>query len=277
MKCIVAATDFTPASDIAVRQAAALARRAGARLVVVHAANIEGAKPDLFERITGRADAFRQDVRAELAARKKQLENVRDGVGGAEAGIECRMVDGFPDEAIARAAVDFDADLVVVGTRRGEGPILLGSVSERVLRASPRPVLVARAPVAEAGFARILAAVDFEPASERAVEMALAVAADGATVDLLHARGDADDPDPRGEQWVERFGGRGATVRYHSHRGHPSQQILDHIDRERYDLVALGSHGHRGWRRWWLGSLAEATVRYAPCSALVAPPESASV
>ena len=31
----------------------------------------------------------------------------------------------------------------------------------------------------------------------------------------------------------------------------------------------IGSHGRRGLRRFLLGSVAETTVRYAPCSVLV--------
>ena len=36
------------------------------------------------------------------------------------------------------------------------------------------------------------------------------------------------------------------------------------------DLVAVGSHGRRGVSLLLLGSVAEATVRHAPCSVLVA-------
>jgi hypothetical protein len=36
-----------------------------------------------------------------------------------------------------------------------------------------------------------------------------------------------------------------------------------------FDLVALGTHGRRGPRRWWLGSVAEAVVEGAPTPVLV--------
>ena len=36
------------------------------------------------------------------------------------------------------------------------------------------------------------------------------------------------------------------------------------------ELVVTGSHGRRGLRRFVLGSVAETTVRHAPCSVLVA-------
>jgi len=39
---------------------------------------------------------------------------------------------------------------------------------------------------------------------------------------------------------------------------------------EGFDLVAVGTHGHRGLRRLVVGSTAEAIIRHAPCSVLVA-------
>lgn len=49
-------------------------------------------------------------------------------------------------ESIAREAIHWSADLVVVGThgRRGFGRVLLGSGAEQVIRLSPVPVLVIR-------------------------------------------------------------------------------------------------------------------------------------
>ena len=38
---------------------------------------------------------------------------------------------------------------------------------------------------------------------------------------------------------------------------------------EGFDLVAVGTHGHRGLRRIVLGSVAEAIIRHAPCSVLI--------
>jgi nucleotide-binding universal stress UspA family protein len=54
---------------------------------------------------------------------------------------------GKADAAIAQVAVDYDADLIVVGThrRRGLDRLLLGSVAEHLVRHASCPVLVARA------------------------------------------------------------------------------------------------------------------------------------
>jgi nucleotide-binding universal stress UspA family protein len=53
---------------------------------------------------------------------------------------------GKPVETILQMAIDYDADLIIVGThaRRGLDRMLLGSVAEKLVRTARCPVLVAR-------------------------------------------------------------------------------------------------------------------------------------
>jgi nucleotide-binding universal stress UspA family protein len=62
-------------------------------------------------------------------------------------------IDGDPAKAILKAADELKVDSVVMAThgRRGLGRLILGSVAERVLRESPRPVLTVR-PTAESAW-----------------------------------------------------------------------------------------------------------------------------
>jgi len=77
-----------------------------------------------------------------------------NGLAAAEsAGVEADTVlyDNFGErlpEAVADAAKQWNADLIVVGThgRRGMGRVLMGSGAEQIIRLSPVPVLVIRAP-----------------------------------------------------------------------------------------------------------------------------------
>lgn len=66
-----------------------------------------------------------------------------------EAGVPCEtaVVHGSPHEGILDYADEHDADLIVMGThgRRGLDRVLLGSVTERVIRGSNVPVLTVRA------------------------------------------------------------------------------------------------------------------------------------
>jgi nucleotide-binding universal stress UspA family protein len=80
-------------------------------------------------------------------------ENIlKEGLSAAKGlGVDAdtRLIDRVGQrlgESVAEAAIDFSADLVVVGThgRRGIGRVLLGSGCEQIIRMSPVPVLVVR-------------------------------------------------------------------------------------------------------------------------------------
>jgi nucleotide-binding universal stress UspA family protein len=55
---------------------------------------------------------------------------------------------GRPGKVIVEAATDRGADLIVMGThgRSGFDRLIMGSVTERVLRSAPCPVVVVRHP-----------------------------------------------------------------------------------------------------------------------------------
>jgi nucleotide-binding universal stress UspA family protein len=58
--------------------------------------------------------------------------------------------------------------------------------------------------------------------------------------------------------------------------GDPRAAIVEQAEKQPADVIVMGSHGRRGWRRLILGSVSEAVVRYAPCSVfIVRAPESA--
>ncbi len=141
---ILVATDFSEASEPAVRLAVALARDSGADLHVVHVCEIPSyvdlATPvDLVTPLTETAEARLREV----------VEAVRDACPGAEGLVEL----GVPWEQILAAAAKVRADLVVLGThgRRGFVHAVLGSVAERVVRLSRVPVLTVRPPAAANG------------------------------------------------------------------------------------------------------------------------------
>jgi nucleotide-binding universal stress UspA family protein len=48
--------------------------------------------------------------------------------------------------------------------------------------------------------------------------------------------------------------------------GEPKEIILDEAERWSADLIVVGSHGRRGLKRLWLGSVSQAVVSQAKCS-----------
>jgi nucleotide-binding universal stress UspA family protein len=99
-------------------------------------------------------------IRRQLRAMIAEVEHERRSAVGkilARAAAELRtklsrvtrsMPIGHPGEAILAAAAGFDADVIVVGARGlgGMKRLLLGSVSERVLRDARCPVLIVKGP-----------------------------------------------------------------------------------------------------------------------------------
>jgi nucleotide-binding universal stress UspA family protein len=48
--------------------------------------------------------------------------------------------------------------------------------------------------------------------------------------------------------------------------GHPVQEIVDRAEQWGADLIVVGSHGYRGFKRLLLGSVSQAVASHAKCS-----------
>lgn len=136
---ILLATDLSRASDIATDWAFDIAHGLGASLLVVSVIDPRDlALPG--GRFRARVDQVRE--RRESAAQVLVERGRRLGVA-----VTFLVWDGDPGESIVAAAQAEHADLLLVGSHgRGSlGRLLLGSVSDYVVRNAPCPILVARA------------------------------------------------------------------------------------------------------------------------------------
>jgi nucleotide-binding universal stress UspA family protein len=130
---IMLGLDGSDGSRAAIPVAADIARRYGASLVLAH----------IEERVAGKGGVWpikdEETLRAEI---EEDARNLSDA--GIETTIETRaIVLGGPAHALEDLADSVDADLIVVG-RHGHSPIaglLVGSVTQRLLHISRRPVL----------------------------------------------------------------------------------------------------------------------------------------
>lgn len=288
---ILVAIDFSAQSEAALEQAIVLAEHTGAALELLWVEDrIPASAVTLghaFEELDRVLAATHDESATQLADLARQARE-RNLV------VSHHVARGHADEAIVERAEQEAVDLVVVGTKglTGLKRFFLGSVAEKVVRMSHTSVLVARGHLPR--FGRVLVATDFSPASERALDLAMGLAAHDAEVVLFHAwqyppgtmgmatalpkHGDplAELRDQliahnvrRGELLCQRAGNPGQTVRFVQSHGAPAHEIQSQLEAQAYDLVAVSTHGTRGFRRFLLGSVAEVTVRHAPCSVLV--------
>lgn len=140
MRCILVALDFSDATPPVLRMAEQLASASGAELRLVHVAAPE---PE-FVGYQVDSPALRDTHAAAYREEHRRLQDLADEVRGR--GVEARalLIQGPTVEKILEEAERLDASLVVVGSH-GRGAlarVLVGSVSEGLLRAGHRPVLV---------------------------------------------------------------------------------------------------------------------------------------
>lgn len=130
--------DFSPAADHALRQAAALARGAGGRLRVLHVLE------PMYLPINVPPQAM-PDPAAFLPQQQAALErHVRKVLGTGAPRCTVEVVIGQPTATILDRARRADSIVMSTHGRTGLTHLLLGSVAERVVRASPIPVLTVR-------------------------------------------------------------------------------------------------------------------------------------
>jgi nucleotide-binding universal stress UspA family protein len=141
---LLVAVDFSKPSDRAVRTAAAIARKTGASVMIVHARPSSDLKAAVVEDLGDLARLSRSRMRAGLESHYRWLlEKSRRRIPEART----RLLVGWPSATIAREARR-GYDLLVVGSR-GRGAVsraLLGSTTEELLHRSRIPVLVVESP-----------------------------------------------------------------------------------------------------------------------------------
>jgi len=285
-KPIVVAMDLSKPSLTALEEAIPIARRRGAEVVLVHATPMPG-NDGSYEWVNpGIVERYREMLKDDLSKTRDLLGEIRERHAGQGAEISVTLASGDAENAISEAAEELDADLIVVGSHGREGldRFLLGSVAERISRFTKRDVLVARGDHPRGDYKKILVPSDFSKTADRAYDVALSLAAEGGDITLLHC---VEVPpavagfmtgqvlvdmqaatSKIGEELASAGRARGFNVTVEIAVGYPPTQIREHAGG--HDLVVMGSHGRRGFRRFILGSVAEKTIRHAPCSVYIA-------
>ncbi len=136
---ILAPVDFSEASSHALEEAVSLAREYGAKLVVFHVHPIVRA---VFLEAT--LTESPEESAEHLAEAEKAMQAMVEKAGGADLDVETNATVGNPTLAILEASDRYD--LIVMSSHGDSGlsELLLGSVTERVVRAAKCSVLVVK-------------------------------------------------------------------------------------------------------------------------------------
>lgn len=278
---ILIGTDFSAASDEALRQGIDLADGLGTNVIVCHVVPELDTVNVLFPQLAVRQAEHRQTLmdKARVAVERQ----VAASLGGVPPNVRVVVDSGTPHAGLLTQADTSRAGLIVVGP---------GRTAERVARHATVPALIARA--SRRGM--VIGATDFSDPSMPAVEAAASeTRRRGSRLQLLHVvdvgifalAGPAgglpflpatpnislppiDDlvsaAQSRLREALTRFAVDGEAI---VKSGPSAQTIVDLAAAAPAELVVVGTHGRTGLSRLTLGSTAETVMRSAPCSVLV--------
>jgi nucleotide-binding universal stress UspA family protein len=222
---------------------------------------------------------------------------------GASVPIELDIMEGSTAAEILTKAEAMPADLLVIGTHGGSGfeHLVLGSVTEKVLRKAACPVLTVpkgapdAVPAPPVLFKRIVCAIDFSDCSMHALNQAMSLAQEAdAHLTVVHVIEIPPDVPrevhestlalPRSlaeyvalaeEDRRARLGDAipdsvraYCTVDTVLATGKPYREILRVAEEQKADLLVIGVHGRGAVDRLLFGSTAQHLVRQASCPVL---------
>jgi nucleotide-binding universal stress UspA family protein len=288
---ILCPVDLSDVSRHATNHAVLLARWYKARIAALHVVNpivipatdfaLVGTSP-----APNLTDEEMQNVRAQVA-------DCFESAPAAD--VDVLVESGRAVTRILERATSLPADLIVMGTHGASGfeRLVLGSVTEKVLRQAPCPVLtvppLART-TSELPFKRLLCPMDFSDSSLAALEFAFSLAQQGdADVTILHVF----EWPAEGEPLVNRSFSvpeylqeleREAHARFHAlvpdsvaescrphvrfAHGKPYREILGFATEYGADLIVMGVQGRNPLDRMLFGSTTNQVVRRATCPVL---------
>jgi len=289
---ILCATDLSDLSSIAISSGIALAREFNAKLFVCHIVDLSTTA------------AYGDIIFAPLELQNKTIGYSHDQL---EKMMQNQPIDweplitaGHPPDEISKFVAMHQIDLVVSAThgRSGLKRVFLGSVTERLMRTLPCPLLIVRSfegvdkPTGESlpGFKKILVGCDFSTFSELAFQYGLSLAQDfESELHLVHVietpsykdlLKSGTDPGASSEKTLHDSLGENLSKMIPEESavwcqpktvllaGRPYEEIIKYSLLNSIDLIVLGIRGRNLIEVLMTGSTTDRVSRQSPCPVL---------
>jgi nucleotide-binding universal stress UspA family protein len=291
IKQILVPVDFSDTSDKAIELAAFMAAKFGSEITLYHVVvlfKVEDADLDekmelyenLFHSLKEKAEE-KSDSRIELVAKQKVPVHkvIVRGLAASDSILE--YIDNHP------------VDLVIMGTHGKSGiqKVIQGSVTERIVRLSPVPVLTVHPETPTIDFDNILVPVDFSVYSEKALQYAVEIAKKyNSKLHCFHVVQKEIHPSfysagitslfeldhqledriiNKMKEELKPFRNEGLQVQFGVAEGKPVKEILTYASNHEIDLIVMGTHGLTGMNHLLMGSVSEKVVRHANVPVIV--------
>lgn len=292
LKNIICATDFSDLSNRAIPYGVALAKEFEAKLYVCHVIGLPSTA--IYGEIL--LDPTDQQRKAFDYARE-QFDQL---IGKQPIGWEALITTGHSADEIKRLAQEKSADLVIAAThgRSGLKRLVLGSVTERLMRILSCPLFIVPDPKSEADndrnrtlrFQRILIGCDFSADADLALQQGLSMAQEFQSelilahvieksvyqnsINKLSEHTYEFKPVLR-NHLKEKLAGLipKDALNWCSHDvilldGQPDEELTRYAESHNIDLIVLGVRGQRLVEKLFVGSTTDRVVRRSPCPVL---------
>ena len=282
-KTIMAAIDFSVFTDTVLSCSVMLCKQYCARLLLVHV-TIDAKM--LLEHNETTLDV---DVLQKENLRYAQ-ENLRNLIKDLDVETDFIVSKGGPAEEISRLALEQKADLVVTATygRSGFKRLLIGSVTEKLLKTIDCPLLVLHAneqgssPPPGLEMNKILVGCDFSLDSELALEYGLNLALEFRTeLHLCHVMKPSfykpelqESKELRNrlenqlDDLVPEACRDGCTAQTVLLDGEPYIELMNYAKRQDIDIIVLGIRGHTLLEKLLVGSTTDRLIRHTSIAVL---------
>lgn len=289
---ILIPTDGSEGAIAGAKYGIALASRADADVHVLSVVEAGGETDDLDDGVFSTLEESAQEATEAVAKPAREFDEELDVTTAVERGT--------PFQSIREYARRRGIDVIASGTkgRSGLERVLLGTVTENVLRTARTPVLAVPpeadvAAIDDVAFDRMLLPTDGSDGAAIATEWGIALAtlleSTVHSVYSLDATVFAGTQDPgdllesledRGKAALEavrdRAGAADVDVSGSIANGAPAAVITEHATDRDVDLIVMGTHGRTGIGQWFLGSVTENVVRQTEVPAFCVPVSAAS-
>ena len=285
IRAILCPIDFSEFSIMAYRHALSLAAHYRAKLVAQHVVELWRHPSASF---APSASLYHEYCQSLCGRGMEQLQQFVKDHAHNEVQPKLVVVVGIAPDAILSFAQAEKSDVIVMGTHglRGFDRLMLGSVTDRVMRRAPCPVLAVREPPHDSEAAgqerhldRILACTDFSKNPERDLNYAISTTAEyDAELTLLHVLEEVPRPAKREEvidattkqldklippEWRKTL-----KIKTAVRIGKPYQQIIQFAQQEQSDLVTMGVRGRGALDVAVFGSTTYRVMQLGPCPVL---------
>lgn len=278
---ILSAIDFSTFTDTIFSYSVALCKKYDAKLFLVHVTT------DLNRLLEHSETALDVEALQESNIRYAQ-ERLEVRVKGLPIENEIIISQGTPADIINRLAAEQQADMVITAThgKAGFKRILLGSVTEKLIKTLPCPLLVLplqehdlMPPAAvEIKLKKILVGCDFSPDSKLAFDYGLSLAQEfQAELHLSHVikpslykneREGINQLRDRLEKKLEGLVPEACrdwcTAKIALLDGEPYMVLMDYAKEQEMDMIVLGIRGHTLWEKLLVGSTTDRLIRHSP-------------